>query len=215
MRAVLVLALLTLASSAPTAAQPSEALSPDNATMVMVDYLTGFRPGLQTVDWDTYQDRVVALSKTVSLFGLPTIVLGDEGGFRGEFFASIDEYFPDAPRIARATPSAWREPAFREQVEAYGNRKLILAGISIDNCTLLTSLDALRAGYEVYVVTDVSGTTDQLVEDTAMMRLQAAGATLITWVTLGSELLLEPTWESPEGQALGKIYDDHSAWGGR
>ena len=190
-------------------------LNPDNATLVLVDYLTGFRPGIKTVDWDDYKERVIALMKTGKAFDLPTIVLGDEGGYRGEFFAALDEYYPDAPRIGRNTPSAWQVPAFREQVRAYGNRKLILAGISIDNCVLLTTLEALRDGYEVYVVTDVSGTTTELVEDTSLLRLRAAGAILTTWVSLGSELLVGAGgWATPQGKALGQIYQDHSAWGG-
>jgi hypothetical protein len=67
-------------------------LTPENSVLVMVDYLTGFLPGLRTMDRDTYMNNVTALAKIGKIFQLPTIILGDEGGFRGEFFPQISQY---------------------------------------------------------------------------------------------------------------------------
>ena len=187
-------------------------LQPDNCTLVMVDYLTGFNPGIKSIDRERYNKNVQALAQLGQIFKLPTIILGDAGGFRGEFYEVIDQYYADSVQVERNTPSAWQMPKFREEVKARGNQKLILAGISIDNCTMLTTLDALAAGYEAYVVVDASGTSSELVEDVAIARLVQAGAVPITWVTLGSELLT--SWESPEGPKLGELYAKMSPWGG-
>ena len=78
--------------------------------------------------------------------GLPHCVLGDEGSFRGEFFPIIKEEFADSPHIARKAPSAWTEPAFRDWVTGTGRRKVVLGGISLDNCTSMTALDLLAEG---------------------------------------------------------------------
>ncbi len=67
-------------------------LTPENSVLVMVDYLTGFLPRLRTMDRDTYMNNVTALAKIGKIFQLPTIILGDEGGFRGEFFPQISQY---------------------------------------------------------------------------------------------------------------------------
>lgn len=101
---------------------------------------------------------------------------------------------------------------FRKVIQEEGRKKLIMAGISINNCLMLTALDAMAAGYEVYVVVDASGTNSQLVEQAAMMRLTQAGAVMTSWVTLASELMND--WQTPEGAKVGALYQKYSDWGG-
>jgi nicotinamidase-related amidase len=189
-----------------------EKLTPQNATLIMVDYLTGFWPGLRTVDSVTYENNVTALAKIGQIFKLPTVILGDEGRFRGRFYPQLARHLPAAQRIERHAPSAWKEQAFRDALAKAARPKLIVAGISIDNCVTQTSLDLLRAGYEVYVVVDVSGSDTPLVEQAAMLRLTQAGAVMTNWVSLASELMDD--WQRPEGATVGALYKQHSKWGG-
>jgi Isochorismatase family len=190
-----------------------EKLSPQNATLIMVDYLTGFDPGLKTIERNRYDKNVSALAQLGEIFKMSTIVIGDTGGFRGQFYAVINQYLPNAPKIERHTPSAWKSPDFVKQVEKYGKKKLIMGGISIDNCVTQLALDALKAGYEVYIVVDASGTNSILVEQAAMMRLTQAGAVMTSWVSLASELMGD--WNTPEGPMVGKLYAMQSEWGGK
>lgn len=62
------------------------------------------------------------------------------------------------------------------------------------------------------MVVDASGSDEKLVEQAAMMRLTQAGAVMTSWVSLASELMGD--WQTPEGPAVGKLYQEHSAWGG-
>jgi nicotinamidase-related amidase len=206
------------AATAPGAAAPAPVpsrylvkLTPENSALIMVDYLTGFWPGLRTVDSVTYENNVTALAKIGQIFRLPTVILGDTGSFRGQFYPQMARYLPGAQRVERHSPSAWKEAAFRDALARTGRRKVIIAGISVDNCVLLTSLDLLRAGYEVYVVVDASGTDSRLVEDAALMRLAQAGAVMTSWVSLASELMDD--WQHPTGPAVGALYQQHSGWG--
>lgn len=188
-------------------------LTPANSVLMMVDYTTGFLPGLRTMEQAKYMHNVTALAKIGKIFQLPTIILGDEGGWRGNFFPQISQYLPTGHYIERHTPSAWRVPEFVETLKKINRPKVIMAGISIDNCVLQNALDILAAGYEVYVVVDVSGTESQLVEIAAMMRLTQAGAVMTSWVSLASELLDD--WNTPEGPEVGALYQELSAWGGQ
>lgn len=190
----------------------TEKLSKTNSVLVMVDYLTGFDPGLKTIEKNLYNHNVTALAKIGQIFKLPTAVLGDTGSFRGDFYPLINKYLPDAPKLARHAPSAWTEQSFRDFLKNSGRKKVIIAGISLDNCTLQTSLDLLRNGYQVYVVVDASGTDEKLVEIAAMMRLTQAGAVMVNWVSIASEIMED--WETPEGPLVGKLYQDHSSWSG-
>lgn len=189
-----------------------EKLSKTNSALVMVDYLTGFDPGLKTIEKNLYIHNVTALAQIGQIFKLPTVILGDEGDFRGQFYPLLKKHLPNAPILARHAPSAWTEQSFRDFLKNSGRKKIIIAGISLDNCTLQTSLDLLKNGYEVYVVVDASGTDEHLVEQAAMMRLTQAGAVMVNWVSIASEIMED--WQSPEGAAIGKLYQDHSTWNG-
>lgn len=191
----------------------STRLTPETCCAVLVDYLDGFLPGIRTADPEAYEASVQGFLRTAKLFDLPTIVLGDEGGFRGDFFPFVRELFPEGQYTyaGRTTPSAMRSGDLAEWLAEQGRSRVVIGGISIDNCTALTSLDMLAAGYVPHVVVDASGTESSLVEQAAMNRLSQAGAVMTNWVQLGSELLT--SWESPEGPELGKLYSTYSRWG--
>ncbi len=190
----------------------TEKISPDNAAFVMVDFLTGFDPGLRTIEKSTFVNNATAMAKLTEIFDMPTIVLGEEGGFRGNFYPLVKEHLGKGVRVERHTPSAWDEPKFQEEIKKMGRKKIILGGISLDICTQLLTLDLLKNGYQVYVVVDASGSDQKLVEHAAMLRMTQAGATMVSWGTLASELMGD--WKSPQGAAIGKLYQEHSAWGG-
>lgn len=188
-------------------------ITPANSVLILIDYLTGFEPGLKTMGMDEYQKNLTALIKLGQLFNLPIVLLGDEGGFRGDFMPPIKELLSDVKPIGRHSPSAWLVREFRDKLEGLGRKNLIVGGISLDNCTLLNTLDLLRAGYNVHVVCDVSGTTETLIETSAMMRMTQAGAIMTSWVSLASEIMVD--WESPEGGGVGALYAEYSIWSGK
>lgn len=191
----------------------TEKLSRDTCTVVLVDFLTGFLPGVKTIPHDLLQKNAEAFARIGEIYDLPTILLGDEGGFRGSFFPGVVAHTPHAVRIERHAVSAWDEPRFRAEIERIGRTKVLLGGISLDICTLHLSLDLLAAGYDVHVVVDVSGSDSLLNEQAAMMRLSQAGANLTNWGSVASEIMRD--WETPEGPAVGQLYQELSAWGNR
>ncbi len=187
-------------------------LTKDNVTFIMVDYLDGFMPGIKTIEHHLFIANSRAFARTSKIFDIPTIILGDEGGFRGNFIKEIiDEAPEDAVKIGRHTVSAWDAAGFQETLKKFGRKKIVIGGISIDNCTLITSLDLLRNGYDVYVLVDASGTTSELVENAAIMRLVNAGAVPIGMVMLASEILKD--WKKPEGKQVGALYAELTYWG--
>ena len=191
----------------------ADKLSRDNSVVILVDFLDGFLPGLRTIDHLLLRKNAEALTRLSSLFKLPTLMLGEEGSFRGNFFKEVTDHAGHATRIERHTPSAWDEPAFRDAVAAAGRKKIILGGISLDICTLLLTLDLIGAGYEPYVVVDVSGSDTELNQMAAMMRMTQAGAVMVTVGSIASEIMRD--WQTPEGKTVGELYQDNSYWGRR
>jgi nicotinamidase-related amidase len=185
-----------------------ENLTDQNAALVLVDYQDGLMSLIKTLDQTTLRNNAVALMKLGQAFDMPTIVLGDEGGFRGNFMPELRQVVKkNFTFVERHTPSAWREPKFIEAIKKTGRKKLIIAGITTDNCVTLLTLDALREGYDVYIVLDAGGCDSKLAEEAAIARLLQAGAVTVNWVQLASELLVD--WQRPQGNTVGQIYAEH------
>lgn len=124
-------------------------LSKHNCGVVPVDSQTGFHPGLRSIDRALYDDNVPGFCYGAKALGLPACVLGDEGSFRGEFFPVIEAEIAEGPYFERHSPSAWDAEAFHAWVEARaaeGRRKVVLGGLSMDNCTCMTARDTNPRG---------------------------------------------------------------------
>jgi hypothetical protein len=52
-------------------------------------------------------------------------------------------------------------------------------------------MSAKKAGYDVFVVTDASGTFSKDVRDASWLRMQAAGIQLTNWFAIACELALD------------------------
>lgn len=188
-------------------------LSKKTAGFVLVDFLDGFMPGIQTIDRHVFRKNVEAFVSLGRVFKMPTIQLGEEGGFREKFMEELTRQNDHVIAVERHTPSAWHEPAFVEAVESTGKKQWTLGGISIDICTTLLALDMRRAGYEVFVCPDVSGSDTLLNEQAAMLRLSQAGVGLSGWASIASELLED--WQTPEGPEVGRLYSELSRRGNK
>ena len=73
-------------------------------------------------------------------------------------------------------------------MEATRRKKLIMAALWTEACLTFPSLDAMRAGYEVYPVVDAVGGTSVAAHETALRRVEQAGAQLISIPQLLCEL---------------------------
>lgn len=191
----------------------TDKLTRDNAVVVLVDFLDGFFPGVKTIEHDLLRRNAEAFTRLSALFKMPTIMLGEEGGFRGKFFPGVLANAGHAVRVERHTPSAWDEPNFRTTLAGMGRKKVILGGISLDICTLQLTLDLISGGYEPYVVVDVSGSDTALNEQAAMLRMTQAGAVMVNWASIASEIMKD--WQTPEGPEVGRLYSEFSYWGNR
>jgi Isochorismatase family len=191
----------------------AEKLTRDNTCAVIVDFLDGFLPGLKTIDHYKFRKNAEAFAELTSIFKLPTVFLGEEGSFRGNFFPEVVAHSQHAVRVERHTPSAWDEPVFRTTLAGMKRKKVLLGGISLDICTQLLTLDLLANGYEPYVVVDASGSDSVLNETAAMMRMTQAGAVMVSWACVASEIMKD--WQTPEGAKVGALYQNNSVWGNR
>ncbi len=163
-------------------------LTAQNTAVVYVDYVTGLDNLMTTIPGKQYRNNIAAFAKLSPLFKLPTAVLGEENDYYGTFLPEIKALLATGGKtFPRSTPTGYT-PDFANWLKSTGRRNVLIGGISIDNCTLHTALDMLRAGYRVFVVVDASSTNSKIAEDAAIYRLVQAGAVPVGWLNALTEL---------------------------
>jgi hypothetical protein len=119
----------------------------------------------------------------------------------------LKEKFPNAPFIPRPGQiNAWDNEDFVKAVKATGKKQLIIAGVVTEVCVAFPALSALDEGYEVFTVTDASGTFDEVTRHSAWDRMSAAGAQLITWFAVACELHRD--WRN-DVEGLATLFSNH------
>ena len=182
-----------------------ERITPDNCVFAFIDHQTGL---MNLVDSDTtvsYKNYVVGLAELAKIHAVPTVITTSAAdGPNGPFIPEVLALLPDAPIIARpGQVNAWDNADFVAAIEKTGRKKIIMAGITTDVCVTFAALSALDAGYEVYVVVDASGAMTPEVQQAAITRMAAAGATIGTWFGITCELMSD--WRNPSGPATAKL----------
>jgi nicotinamidase-related amidase len=188
--------------------KPYIRLDKDNAAVLLVDHQTGLLSLVRDIDPDKFKNNVLALADLAKYFGLPTILTTSfEQGPNGPLVPELKDMFPSAPYIARPGQiNAWDNEDFVNAVKATGKKQLIIAGVVTEVCVAFPALSALEAGYDVFIVTDASGTFNAMTRDAAWDRMTSAGAQLMTW--FGTACELHRDWRN-DIEGLGALFSNH------
>jgi nicotinamidase-related amidase len=203
-----ILPLLTVNEKEDTMSKPYVRLDKNDAAVLLVDHQAGLLSLVRDIDPDRFKNNVLALADLAKYFKLPTILTTSfETGPNGPLVPELKEIFPDAPYIARPGQiNAWDNDEFLAAVKATGKKQLIIAGVVTEVCVAFPALSALEEGYDVFVVTDASGTFNELTRHSAWERMSNAGAQLMTWFGVACELHRD--WRN-DIEGLGALFSNH------
>jgi nicotinamidase-related amidase len=164
-------------------------LTPENAALIIIDYQPNQIRAVTSMDRELLVRNIVSVAQTARTFGLP-IVLSTVNVDNGSAatIPELKEVLAESREIDRTQINAWEDVEFRQAVEATGRKKLIMAALWTEVCLAFPSLDALRAGYEVYPVVDAVAGTSPEAHRTGLERIVQAGGQPISWVSLACEL---------------------------
>lgn len=188
--------------------QNDSLLTPQNAVIAFIDYQPEQYAGVGSVGHDELLARVTMLGRIATSFELPVVlstvyVKHGMGGTNAE----LREALPGVPEIDRTTMNSWEDPEFRSTVQRTGRKKLILAGLWTEVCVAFPALDALREGYQVYIVVDAIGGVSREAHESAVQRMIQAGAIPISVLALACEL--QRDWGRPEANRLRVILREY------
>jgi nicotinamidase-related amidase len=183
-------------------------LDKDQVAVLLVDHQAGLLSLVRDIDPDKFKNNVLALADIAKYFKLPTILTTSfEDGPNGPLMPELKDMFPDAPFIARPGQiNAWDNEDFVKAVKATGKRQLLIAGVVTEVCVAFPALSALAEDFEVFVVTDASGTFSEVTRLAAWDRMTAAGAQLMSWFGVAGELHRD--WRN-DVVGLGTLFANH------
>jgi nicotinamidase-related amidase len=165
-------------------------LTPQNSALIVIDYQPVQVNSIASMDRQLLVDHIVGVSKAAVVYGLPIVhsTVNVQTGLNKPPIPQLRKVLDAFPTYDRTTINSWEDVGFRKAVEATGRRKLIMTALWTEACLTFPALDALREGYEVYVVADAVGGTSVAAHEMALRRIEQAGGRMISVAQLFCEL---------------------------
>ncbi|EKY28272.1 isochorismatase family protein [Brevundimonas diminuta 470-4] len=165
-------------------------LTPENSAFIIIDYQPVQVNSIASMDRQLLVNNIVGAAKAAVAFGLPIVhsTVNVETGLNRPPIGQLRKVLKDYPTYDRTTINSWEDLEFRKAVEATGRKKLIMTALWTEACLTFPALDALRDGYEVYVVADAVGGTSLAAHEMGLRRIEQAGGKMISVPQLFCEL---------------------------
>ena len=173
-------------------------LTPQNSAFVIIDYQPVQVNSIASMERQRLVSNIVRAAKAAVTYGLPVVhsTVNVNTGINKPPIAPLRKLLDKFPTYDRTTINAWEDIEFRKAVEATGRKKLVMTALWTEACLTFPALDALKAGYEVYVVADAVGGTSVTAHDMALRRIEQAGGKMISVTQLFCEL--QRDWQRKE-----------------
>ncbi|KAG0224879.1 hypothetical protein BGW41_004925 [Actinomortierella wolfii] len=184
-----------------------EKFTADNAAMLLVDHQVGTMGWCTSIPFEEMKRNALALANAAKILKMPTVLTSSmEDHAQGPLLKELETILPTefANRIKRiGIVNAMDDENFASAVKKLGRKKIILAGVTNDVCTVYPALTLLSQGYEVQVVADAGGSPSKMGDEMSLRRMERAGATLTSTNQLIAELA--GSWATPEGSQLATL----------
>lgn len=165
-------------------------LTPKNSAFIVIDYQPIQVSSIRSMDQKELVFNIVHTAKAAVNYNLPIIhsTVNVATGKNKPPIEPLMEVLSKYPTYDRTTINSWEDVEFRKAVEATGRRKLIMTALWTEACLAFPTLDALKEGFEVYLVVDAVGGTSRAAHEAALRRMEHAGAKSISKTQLYCEL---------------------------
>ena len=165
-------------------------ITPENAALIVIDYQPTQINSINSMDRKQLIANITATVHAAKTYNLPVILSTEnvKNGANKDTIPQIKELLGDIPSYDRSSINALEDEEFQAAVKATGRKKLLMTALWTEACLSFPALDAMKEGYEVYPVVDAVGGTFLLAHETALRRMEQAGAQLTTNAQIVCEL---------------------------
>ena len=183
---------------------PYERFTGDNAALLLIDHQVGTMGWAKSMPFEELKRNALMLAKTAKILKMPVVLTSSmEEYAQGPLLPELEAILPAefADRIKRlGIVNAMDVENFAAAVKATGRRKIILAGVTNDVCTVYPALSLVSDGYQVQVVADAGASPSKFGDDMALRRMEKNGVTLTSTNQVIAELA--GNWATPEGTQI-------------
>lgn len=179
----------------------------ENSAILLIDHQQGTIKLARNLPREEIIQNTRALARTAVETGIPLVLTSSmETNFQGLLLEDLLVIAPEQyeKRIKRpGIVDCWEYEEYKKAVEATGKKKLIMAGLTNDVCTVYPAISAVEDGYEVQVVVDAGGSPTMLADETSLRRMEKHGVTLTSTNQVMAELAV--SWSHDFGQKIQTI----------
>lgn len=170
--------------------QADHLLTPQNSAFIIIDYQPIQVSSIRSMNQKELVFNIVQTAKAAVNYKLPIVhsTVNVATGNNKPPIQPIQDVLGKVPTIDRTTINSWEDVEFKKAVLATGRKKLIMTALWTEACLTFPALDALKEGFEVYVVADAVGGTSVAAHEAALRRIEQAGGKLISKTQLYCEL---------------------------
>ncbi|OJJ83801.1 putative isochorismatase family hydrolase [Aspergillus glaucus CBS 516.65] len=183
-------------------------LNKDDCVFLFVDHQTGLIQLVHDFEPHEFKTNVSGLVKVADYFKVPSILTSSfETGPNGPLVKELHDGLPNATVIPRPGQiNAMDNEDFAQAVKKTGKNQVVISGVLTEICVAFPALSLIEQGYDVFVVTDASGTFAEHTREAAHKRMAQAGCQLLNWAAVAAELHRD--WRN-DVAGFGGIWRDH------
>jgi nicotinamidase-related amidase len=187
-------------------------LTPQNSAFIIIDYQPIQVSSIRSMDQKELVFNIVHTTMAAVNYKLPIVhsTVNVQTGRNKPPIQPIQDVLKDYPTYDRTSINAWEDLEFKKAVVETGRKKLIMTALWTEACLTFPALDAIKEGYEVFVVVDAVGGTSAEAHKAALRRVEQAGARLISKTQLYCEL--QRDWA--RGETVPGFMDVFQSWDG-
>ncbi len=162
-------------------------LDPQQSLVLLIDIQTKLAPAI--AQSEVIQAAAEWTLQVATELQIPCLATEQYPQGLGLTLPQLRRYFQPTHIIEKIHFSALQEPQFCQQLQQQGRRQLVMLGTESHVCVLQTALDAIAAGYQVFLLEEAIGSRTAANKQLALQRLVQAGCVLISCEMLVFEWL--------------------------
>jgi nicotinamidase-related amidase len=191
--------------------QPAQGrLTANNCAFILMDYQPQIASTISSIDGDALIHNATNLAKIAKTFNIPTVLTTiGQASFGGPIFQELQDIFPHQKPINRTTLGVFEDNGVLTALEKMGRNKLVIGGLWTDFGVAASAAQALKTGYELYIVIDACGDISARAHEMALKQIIQNRAILMTWLQIF--LTLHREWAPPDAyETLLRIAREHA-----
>lgn len=164
-------------------------LAPENSALIVIDYQPTQINSINSMNRAHLMSQETAVVQLAKAYDVPIILstVNVKTGRNQDTVPQIKAAAGDVPTYDRTSINAWEDQEFQAAVKATGRKNLLMTALWTEACLTFPALDAMAEGYSVYPIVDAVGGTSLIAHETALRRIEQAGAQLVSYAQVACE----------------------------